>query len=258
MFIASVIIILLIYRSYLFYKKRNDRKTLAESQRIYLHGFFPKHFSYYNQLNTEEQQEFIDRTIHIRDTLTFKSSHDLLISENIKTLISAAFTQITFGFDKFYLDHFHTIFLHPSAFYSRFIDREVKGLTFANGMIHWSWDDFVKGYMFSDDKLNLALHELAHAIQIACFENKEVDTPDYAAWQVLAEIEIAHMQANPDHAYFRAYAASNIHEFFAVTVEYFFEDPKQFRAKLPSLYEATCKVLMQDMALRVERKLIAG
>ncbi len=251
MTVLSIILIFLLYRSYLFYKKRTDFKMLAESQKIYLNDFFPKHFTYFTYLNEEEKQEFIIRALHIREQLKINASSDLLVSENVKTLISAAYTQITFGFDNYYLGNFNRIFLHPGIFYSRFIDRDVKGLTFGNGIIHWSWDDFVKGYMYSDDKINLALHELAHALQLESFENQEVETPYYDAWVTYAEIELAEMKAHPEKAYFRAYASTNIHEFFAVAVEYFFEDPINFREQRGILYQATSKVLMQDMAERI-------
>jgi Mlc titration factor MtfA (ptsG expression regulator) len=258
MFITTVIIILILYRSYVFYKKRNDRRAHEESQAIYLHDFYPRHLTYFNSLNAAERQEFVERSIYIKKNLTYNSSPDLMVTENIKLLISASFTQITFGFDKFHLNNFDRIFLHPSVFYSRWVERDVKGLTIANGAIHWSWEDFVKGYMFSDDKLNLALHELAHALQIEYYENEDVETPEYEAWSALARAEINRMQMAPDKAYLRAYAATNLHEFFAVCVEYFFEDALQFRERLPDLYRATCKVMNQDMAARLDRTLIPG
>jgi len=258
MLFASIIILLLIYRTYLYYRKRNDTTALTQSRLMYFNDFYPKHFSYYNYLDEKEKIEFIERSLHIREMLRFESVDDMMITENIKTLVSASFTQITFGFDTYNLENFNTIFLHRSVFYSRLIDRDVKGLTFANGKIHFSWEDFVKGYMFSNDKLNLALHELAHALQIECYENKSFETPEYDAWKAYAEIEIANMKTFPEKTYFRSYAATNIHEFFAVCVECFFEDPIQFRTQIPSLYHATCKVLMQDMAKRMEEKSDTG
>jgi Mlc titration factor MtfA (ptsG expression regulator) len=42
------------------------------------------------------------------------------------------------------------------------------------------------------------------------------------------------------------YAATNYHEFWAVSVEVFFENPVQFRHELPELYEAMSRVLNQD------------
>ncbi len=42
------------------------------------------------------------------------------------------------------------------------------------------------------------------------------------------------------------YAATNYHEFWAVSVEVFFENPVQFRHELPDLYEAMARVLNQD------------
>jgi Mlc titration factor MtfA (ptsG expression regulator) len=42
------------------------------------------------------------------------------------------------------------------------------------------------------------------------------------------------------------YAATNYHEFWAVSVEVFFENPVRFRHELTTLYEALAKTLNQD------------
>ena len=39
---------------------------------------------------------------------------------------------------------------------------------------------------------------------------------------------------------------SNLHEFWAVSVEAFFENPKGLKENMPDLYEALCRVLNQD------------
>lgn len=253
MIIASIILIIVLSRAYLIYKKRNDWKTLMEIRKIYLHEFFPRHFSYYSLLSAEEKELFITRFIIIKKNLEFYSGEELLISENITTLISAAFTQITFGFDAIALEHFNKIFLHPSVFYSRWVQRDVKALTFTDGLKHWSWDEFVKGYMFSDNKIKLALHELTHAIQMECFDNDAVDTPGYKEWIAIAKVELEPNRISPEAAYLPKNVSTNLYDFFALCVEHFFNDPITFRRKLPELYNATGKVFNQDMAGRMDR-----
>ncbi|MFN5620319.1 MAG: zinc-dependent peptidase [Flavobacteriales bacterium] len=45
--------------------------------------------------------------------------------------------------------------------------------------------------------------------------------------------------------FFRQYGATNIHEFWAVAVETFFEQPDEFKTKYPALFHETCRMLNQ-------------
>ena len=56
-----------------------------------------------------------------------------------------------------------------------------------------------------------------------------------------------------NHIYFRKYALHNINEFWAVCIEYFFEDPVNFELEYIELYEATASLLNQDMSRRKTR-----
>jgi hypothetical protein len=47
---------------------------------------------------------------------------------------------------------------------------------------------------------------------------------------------------------FRTYAGTNEEEFFAVAVEYFFEQPQLFLKEQPELYDLMRKLLRQDPA----------
>lgn len=73
----------------------------------------------------------------------------------------------------------------------------------------------------------------------------------YSNWLAVAKPVLASMKINEGPQFFRDYAKSNIHEFWAVCVEHFFEAPIQFKEHLPELYYAMCKVLNQDMASRL-------
>jgi Mlc titration factor MtfA (ptsG expression regulator) len=47
-------------------------------------------------------------------------------------------------------------------------------------------------------------------------------------------------------SYLRSYAFSNLHEFWAVSVEAFFDNPEGLKKNMPELYGALCRVLNQD------------
>ncbi|MFT7036969.1 MAG: Mlc titration factor MtfA (ptsG expression regulator) [Cyclobacteriaceae bacterium] len=55
-----------------------------------------------------------------------------------------------------------------------------------------------------------------------------------------------HRIRNGEASFFRDYAATDDHEFFAVAMENFFERPAAFRAHNPKLYAIITRMLNQD------------
>ena len=53
---------------------------------------------------------------------------------------------------------------------------------------------------------------------------------------------------NEASSFLRPYACTNVHEFFSVAIENFFERPEAFRATLPDLYSILVRLLNQDPA----------
>ena len=59
------------------------------------------------------------------------------------------------------------------------------------------------------------------------------------------------MRLGTDSHFLRNYASTNIEEFWACSVECFFEAPIEFKKNIPDLYSKMCQVLKQDMAERM-------
>jgi Mlc titration factor MtfA (ptsG expression regulator) len=55
-----------------------------------------------------------------------------------------------------------------------------------------------------------------------------------------------------EETFIRKYAASNHEEFFAVSIEYFFERPTDLKKTIPTLYDILHKLLRQDPAKRIQ------
>lgn len=66
-------------------------------------------------------------------------------------------------------------------------------------------------------------------------------------WQWKAEQVFEQINKHDEIQYFRNYAKTNMAEFWAVSIECFFEDPANFKKFYPELYRATARVLKQDM-----------
>ncbi len=120
------------------------------------------------------------------------------------------------------------------------------------GVLAISWKHFIEGYREGCDGRNLGLHEMGHALWVGIRKESgfmaEWDLRHWREWRRLAEEEAVRIRAG-DGRLFRAYAGTDQAEFFAVAVEYFFEQPASFKAQLPELYACLCELLRQDPAI---------
>lgn len=174
------------------------------------------------------------------------------VLEEMKVMISACAAQLLKGHPDLVLKHFDRIIIYPDTYRNHRSGRMHQGeVRPATGTIVISWDDFVNGYGHTRDAHNVGLHELAHALW---FENHIENGEDnflqqgfLNRWNGLAEAEVRSIKAG-NGSFFRDYAGTNEAEFFAVAVEYFFEQPLEFRDALPEHYAVLCSLLKQDPA----------
>lgn len=97
----------------------------------------------------------------------FIAKENLEITEEIKILISASMVQLTFGLRDFVLPDFHTFIIYPGVYKSPSTGILHRGETSMKGYVVLSWEHFMQGYENSEDKINLGLHELAHALDLS-------------------------------------------------------------------------------------------
>lgn len=204
---------------------------------------------YFSLLNKEEQQLFLKRTwmyLHTKDFQTRKMPE---LSWKKKVLISSYAAQITFGYTDVSLAHFRTIIVYPEAYRSPVTNQLHKGETNRAGALVFSLKDLEAGHSNPMDGINLALHEFAHAFQIENeipnSEYRFIDDKALMHFAHLAQIEMADIRRNSAHI-LRAYGATNQKEFFAVTVEHFFEKPKELQQHLPELFKVVSQILNQN------------
>jgi Mlc titration factor MtfA (ptsG expression regulator) len=208
------------------------------------------HFPYYKKLSEPHKRKLATRTFQIRRSKSFQGMDGFDLTSEHEILISATLAKLTLGIrNRFDLPAFELIQVYPAAFYTRIIDNYAKGLTIGNGRIFLSWRHFEEGMKDDDDKVHVGLHEFAHALMIE-FDHFEY-APPWLPWCELAKPLMLEVSEQEQH-FFRKYGATNIHEFWAVTVETFFEQPKEFREQYVDLYNATSAMLNQDPCARLE------
>ncbi len=206
------------------------------------------HYSYYKELSPEGKEKFITRLINFLSDKKFVGMNGLNVTDEMRVWISATAIQITFGLDIYHLPHFHTIRVYPEIFYSKLLDAELKGGTSPGGIIMLSWEDFQKGHASTDDKINLGLHEMAHALLLDMLHgtrsNRQLEA-EIGEWEAAGNVEMEKLRKKTPH-FLRSYGGVNEHEFFAVSVEHFFEAPSEFKMRLPFIFKRLCRLLNQD------------
>jgi len=211
-----------------------------------------KDFPFFKYLNENQKIAFAKRVIIIIYKKQFFGRSGMEIDLRVKVLLSATVAQLTFGFyTNYWLPKYENIGVYPEQFFSRFVGSFVKGLTSAKGMLLISWEDFLQGLSTNTDKLNVGIHEFAHALYFSYF--KEDYDQHFSRFDEIAFKEFLKMRNGNGQNYLRAYAATNPHEFWAVCLEYFFEDPFGFRKHLPQLYHSLCLVMKFDFAKLIEQ-----
>jgi Mlc titration factor MtfA (ptsG expression regulator) len=206
-----------------------------------------QYISYFNELPEAGKKRFLERTIHFRSIKHF-SYIGMEEKKEIPILISAAAVQITFGLGKFELPFFKNIYVTPDA-YERTGEKEIFVGHVSPEGIFISWKYFLQGYGDTTDNVNVAIHEMAHALEHENFINEtDVDDRFRTEFTKFASVSgpvFASAIVNRQ-SYLRNYAFTNMQEFWAVSVEAFFENPAGLKQSLPQLYGTLCDVLNQD------------
>ena len=233
-----------------FWGDHYNRYWLSKPLESKYKSFIEENLTYYKSLNSDQKKLFELRLQKFIDKKNFVAKGDLdEIRPEMEALIGSAAIQITFGLPGIYLKSFHTIFVYPNDYYSNITRNYHQGEVNTDGIIVLSWVNFLKGYLDDSDGRNLGLHEMAHALKIEDYMINEefnfFNLSDVNEFTKLTRIE-AQIILDGGPSFFRNYASTNDHEFFAVIIENFFERSKEFKNHHPHLYKLTAKLLNQD------------
>ena len=227
-------------------------KTLANDYQ--LDKLLATHIDYYRKLPATLKREFRERTLKTARRFSWIAGDKQTITEEMQLLVSASAVQLLFGLPKNKLGHYDTIILYNEHYLNRITNRLHKGEV-NHRTIVLSYAHFLEGYAIPDDRLNLGLHEMAHALDLSSFlsygkryfmrclmENFMNKTHE----------EYLELQQH-GNGFLREYGTHNLREFFAVAVEHFFEAPIEMSQRMPNLYRELCLVLNQDPASNIFR-----
>jgi len=205
-------------------------------------------FSYFNDLPHESKVKFVKRVHQFKSSKKF---HFVGVEnkDDIAILVSASAVQVTFGLKNYMMSYFKDIYILADAYQMDNEEELYIGHVAPNG-IYLSFKHFLYGYSQKSDNVNVAVHEMAHALLYNNFfaQYGGTDTHfrlNYERFSSSTGPILANVITNR-RSYLRSYAFSNLHEFWAVSVEAFFENPAGLKANMPELYDALSRVLNQD------------
>ncbi len=226
---------------------------------IFVHLYFvkkklPKHkkefletVSFYRRLNYKHKEYFEHRLVKFIRNYDFIERDSFKLTPEAKVLIAASYVKLTFGMRRYSSSTFNKIIIYPSAYYSAITKQYHKG-EFNPGLklIIFSWQDFLKGEIITNDNLNLGIHEFTHALTFHGKKSKDKSAKIF--YRVF--LEIIKFMKNPVNStailnsnYFRDYANTNALEFLSVIMEHFFETPEDLKQNFPELYFKIEKML---------------
>lgn len=240
------IVIRLKSRNLILFRKKPGRKITPIEKRV-----LQKKVKYYKKLNSDFQSVFESRVLNFIESKEFIARGDLPITAEMKVLIGAAAVQLCFGLPSIALESFNKILVYPGDYYSTVRKQYHSGeVNPGLGVIVLSWQGFQQGISDPDDGMNLGLHEMAHALQlenrIYNDEYEFLDPEMVERWDHMVKTEISAFRKGKAPL-LREYGYTNPSEFFAVSVELFFEKPAYLKAQNLQLFTTLMHLLNQDI-----------
>ncbi|MDG2432262.1 MAG: zinc-dependent peptidase [Flavobacterium sp.] len=218
-------------------------KRLSSSQMKVL----SQEFTFYSKLPEKYQVYFEHRVASFLRHYKIIGMDGFELSDRSRVLIAATYVMLTFGMRRYLITIFKNIIVYPEAYLSRITGEMHKG-EFNPGLkiIVFSWADFEEGFQFTNDNLNLGLHEFSHALYFHGLKGRDhssaIFSDEYSKLQEYS-VKPEVVQKLTESDYFRIYAYTNHAEFFAVVLEHFFETPHSFKREFPDLYTIVKKMI---------------
>jgi Mlc titration factor MtfA (ptsG expression regulator) len=223
-----------------------------------------KNFPQYSMLATGDREELHRRVQVFLGEKRFEGCEGFEITDEMRVTIAAQACLLILHRESDYFPELHSIVVYPTTYVveaeevdetgivTEFAD-DRSGETWEQGSMVLAWDEVIEGGRDLDDDFNVVFHEFAHQLDL---ENGDIDgiprlesKEHQASWlRVFGESfdsfrkEVRRKKRTP----IDPYAAEDAGEFFAVSVESFFERPAALRKSYPELYAELGRYFRQD------------
>jgi MtfA peptidase len=224
-----------------------------------------RHVVFFHKLTTGDRAELLGHIQVFLAEKRFEGCGGFEITDEVRVTIAAQACLLLLHRDTDYFPHLLTILVYPLTYMVQ-EDHRIGEHVWEEGTVSrlgetgrrmgslvLSWGAVKHGAADPSDGKNVVLHEFAHQLD---YENHAADgVPGLAtreqqsAWSEVMNSEFASLRA-PDESgiptLLDTYGATDPVEFFAVSVEAFFEQPRALRTRHPRLYAELRNYFQQD------------
>ena len=224
-----------------------------------------RHVVFFHRLSASDRAELLGHIQVFLAEKRFEGCGGFAISDEVRVMIAAQACLLLLHRTTDYFPDLLTILVYPLT-YTVDEKRQIGEHVWEEGSVGrlgetgrrmgslvLSWDAVKHGAADPVDGKNVVLHEFAHQLD---FENHAVDgVPELATreqqltWSEIMRSEFASLRAADETGIptlLDTYGATDPAEFFAVSVEAFFERPRALRGRHPKLYAELQRYFNQD------------
>lgn len=224
-----------------------------------------RHVVFFGKLSASDRAELLGHMQVFLAEKRFEGCGGFAITDEVRVTIAAQACLLLLHRRTDYFPHLLTILVYPLSYMVE-EKRQIGEHLWEEGTSHrlgetgrrmgslvLSWAAVKHGAADPSDGKNVVLHEFAHQLD---FENDAADgVPELAtreqqlAWSAVMKWEFASLRAADESGIptlLNTYGATDPVEFFAVSVEAFFEQPRALRAHHPNLYAELRTYFQQD------------
>ena len=246
-------------------KERSRRRLRARPFPKKWLTLIKRHVVFYHRLSADDRAELLGHTQVFLGEKRFEGCGGFEITDEVRVTIAAQACLLLLHRRTDYFPHLLTILVYPLTYMAE-EQRQVGEHLWEEGTVSrlgetgrrmgslvLSWGAVKHGAAYPADGKNVVLHEFAHQLD---FENDAADgVPGLAtreqqvAWAEVMKSEFASLRAADESGIptlLDTYGATDPAEFFAVSVEAFFEQPRALRAHHPKLYAELRTYFQQD------------
>lgn len=213
--------------------------------------------AFYAELDKEKKNLFEEKLTRFLGSVKIEGI-GTEVSALDRILVGASAVIPILGFNEWEYRNLGTVLLYPDTFNKDFQfaegDRNILGMVgdgYMNGQMILSQSALRHGFSKSAGNENTGIHEFVHLIDKS--DGATDGVPQYfiqhnytIPWVKMMHQEIRKIEDNQSDI--NPYAITNEAEFFAVTSEYFFENPERMKDKHPALYDSLSKIFGQQLA----------
>lgn len=218
-------------------------KDFKQTWELFLNMYFP----YFKNLDETGRDQFIKRLIHVLKDIDIVGKENLEINDEMRILLAATLTQITFGLKRYGLPGYKMIHVYPSKFHIRNQREPVIAATYKKNVISLSWMHFEKGILNEQDGNNLGVKELSYALERTVRNGEQFDL-HFGSYVDLWYNIIKGYAKEPNHPFFTFIETEPDETSFllANSIVLFFEKPFEFKQHFPDVYAHLCVLLNQN------------